>query len=261
MTDFSNIAYAGLNLSYDRDAFIKEYDSLILPNSSPFIGVNEQWSHMKPLNKYWHVMSQETFEEYDKIISNGGSSVGGVSHQWQMVNMMQARGEAKHLGGAFWRHRNMNNETVVKPEFKDSIIRKWIVENIPHEKIFGIHCVSIDPGSYASIHRDLSWKKDNISNPGLNNGWFKNGFVVINLNISTGGSPLLWALDHERESPRSVYEEEDAFIISDYFLHAVPIVKTMRRQIRVSIVPTPELYDLIKQQTAVILPDDYVYKK
>jgi len=173
-----------------------------------------------------------------------------------MVNLMQAEGDRPDGGGANWRHRNLRSAKVLKPQFKDLAILQWIQENLPCETITGIHCVSIEPGGFAAIHRDGGWKLDE-PNPARANGFYRQGFVVVTLNISNGGVPLLWALDHETRSPRSA--DTDCYMISDYFMHAVPLTQSRRRQIRVSMVPNAALSAMMLTDQAVILPDDYEF--
>lgn len=255
MTTFSNIAYAEIDLKFDRNLFIEEYDREIYSRSSPFVPIYDQWGKMRELNSFWNVLESERFEKYDKLIQEGATELDGATHQWDMVNLMSTENKSTPTG-AYWRNKNRYEKKFVKPEFENLEILKWINANIPAKQIIGIHCVSIEPGSWATIHRDSKWPEQG-NNPAMHNGFYQDGFVVICLNISNGESPLLWSLDHEIQTPRST--DADCFMISDYFYHAVPVVKTRRRQIRVSIIPDDNLSALIKTGTEVIVPDDYQY--
>ena len=257
MPNISNIPYAEVNLKYDKELFVEEYDREIYPRSGPFIPIFDQWNKMQRLNHIWNVLSKEKFDLYDAMQQHGARKVNDqVTHQWDMVNLMQSEGGSPLGGGAYWRNRNRHNNQYIKKEFKDLQIVKWIQDNVPAQRIVGIHCVSIEPGAFATIHRDYYWPEKS-PNPAAANGFFREGFCVLCLNISSGGSPLLWCLDHEPDKPRAV--DADCFIISDYFFHAVPEVTSRRRQIRISFVPDEKFASLINYDTAVVLPDDYQY--
>ncbi len=257
MHPYANIAFAKLNITVDRDLFIKEYDDVILPASKPFIPITNQWWNMQRLNSLWNVLPEEQFQYYNKYISSGETNIEGHTHQWDMVNLMQVEGDDSDGGGAYWRHRNLENPKILKTQFKNLNIVKWIMDIMPAKVITGIHCVSVEPGGFATIHRDTFWPIGSGSNPGNRNGYFNKGYVVICVNISNGGVPLLWCLDHEQKTPRSA--DDDCYIISDYFLHAVPLTKSRRRQIRISMIPNENLCELINESTAVIIPDDYKF--
>ena len=255
---FSNIAYAKLNLTFDRELFTEEYDEIIIPNSEQFVSIADQWHNMEQLNSIWKVIPVDKFDQYNQIIKDGGKEINGATHQWRMLQLMTSNNDAgTTTSGAYWRSRNRFNDMRIKDQYANLSIIKWIKENIPNKRIVSIHCVCIDPNSYATIHRDAYWGGEGNS-PALDNGFYRDGFVVINLNISSGGSPLLWSLDHEKTQPRSV--NEDVYMISDYFFHAVPMVNTLRRQIRISVEPTPELADIIVSGTEVTIPAHYKFQ-
>jgi hypothetical protein len=255
MPQFANIVYAELNLNFDRNEFINEYDCHVLPNSVPFVTTQKQWYNMKRLNHIWNVIPQDKYDEWEALALSG-QSINGLTHQWNMVNFLQVDG-VKTDSGTVWKMLYRYTNKILKEQFKNLKITQWIYDNIPAERIVGIHCVSIEPGGFATPHRDKAGIP-NQPNPALNNGFYRDGFVVVNLNISSGNSPLLWSLDHEQETNvRST--NADCCMISDYFHHAVPLCTDRRRQIRVSILPTPELATLIKEDTVVTIPSDYQF--
>jgi hypothetical protein len=256
MHPYANIAYATLKLSFDKELFVKEYDEYIFPAAKPFIPITEQWHNMRRLNPKWHILSDKKFKYYNNKIIEGNSSFDGITHQWNMINLMQADGDSPNGGGANWRYQNLNNTKRLKPQFENLEIVKWIYSTLPHTSITGIHCVSIEPGGFATIHRDARWLGDG-PNPASKNGYYNNGYVIININISDGGVPLLWCLDHEQTSPKQA--NNDCYLISDYFLHAVPETFSRRRQIRVSMIPTTELFNLIDESSNVVIPKDYSF--
>jgi len=254
MQPFANIAYADLKVNYDKEIFVCEYDEYIFPASKPFISITDHWDTMQRLNSLWHVLPENLFTYYNNLITAGATEVNGITHQWNMVNLMQAEGDAPDGGGAYWRSRNLANPKHIKSQFKNLEIVKWINNILPAETIVGIHCVSIEPSGFVTMHRDIFWAGAG-PNPARRNGYYNQGYVVVNINISSGGVPLLWCLDHEIENPQAA--DSDCYLISDYFLHAVPLTMSRRRQIRVTMIPTAELRNLIDNSTAVVISNDY----
>jgi hypothetical protein len=56
-----------------------------------------------------------------------------------------------------------------------------------------------------------------------------------------------------------MYANEPAYIISDYFLHGVPLTTSRRRQIRITGIPNDDFAKLLDMDTAVTIPADYKY--
>jgi hypothetical protein len=257
MTVHNNIIYGEVDLDFDVDLFTEEFDSRIMPYVEPFVAVHHQWSWMPQLNKHWKIIPEEQFQKFDKIIKSGGTSFDTMTHYWSAVNLMRSPGSPMNGVGAGWRSVNRFKENLLKDQFKDLKILNWIQNNIPSKKIVGIHCVTVAQGQFATIHRDSRWSDNNTPNPAANNGFFKEGFIVLCLNVTNGGVPLLSAMDHEKEKPRSI--DAKCYIGNDYFLHAVPLTSSRRRQIRISFLPDKKFYDLIKSDTIITIPDDYFY--
>lgn len=258
-----NIPYAELNLTYDKAAFAQEYDDAILPTEKPFITLFDQWYRMRELNPTWNVISQEQFDYCSDLIRQGIRSHNGVGYQWGMVNLMRAAddlpdtGRPTNNGGAGWRNKSRAAEKFIKDEFKDLQIVKWIQENIPAKRFVGMHCVSIEPNGWAGPHRDIMWPHGHGPNPAERNGFYREGYALVCLNISSGGVPLKWALDTDLTTPLEA--DADCYMTSDYFMHAVPMCSSRRRQVRVAFVPDDGFESLLKMDTAIVLPDDFEY--
>jgi hypothetical protein len=255
---YKNIAYAPLDIKFDRAAWQEEYDERILPAAKPFISILESWDRLRRYNPSWQVLDAETFSSYDAAAAAGNHQLEGNASQWLMVNLLQAQGDQPSGGGANWRYRNLHNPKFLKPQFKDLRIVEWLYDTLPADEIVGIHCVSIEPRAFSAPHRDAGYWDPDKPHPASRNGYYQLGYVVITFNITNGGVPLLWALDHQQDSPSSV--DDDCYMISDYFMHAVPQCTSRRRQIRVSMRPTAALQALIAHQRAVVIPDDYRYE-
>lgn len=256
MTDNKNIAFAKLNLDFDEKEFANEFDTCIMPHTRPFGLVHTTWTLMPELNKHWHLISDDKFDHYNNIFNAGGTVFDNTTHHWRATNLMKNEQLSEWSTGTGFRSLSRHTTTTLKDQFKNLQITKWINDNIPAKRIIGIHCVSIDPGGFGSMHRDLHWTGPS-PNPAANNGFFKEGFVVVCLNISNGGVPLLWAMDHEKLTPKAI--DAKCYIGNDYFIHGVPETLSRRRQIRISFEPAQEFYQLIESDTMLTVPDDYNY--
>jgi hypothetical protein len=272
--NFKNLTYAKLNLNFDKELFANEYDEKILPNGvftgNGLMSVKQTTN----LNSIWKMVPNE---EYGKI--SGYVQIGDATTykffknerpSWKMEQLM-------HLDitnitdpllikfGKHGRGPSIRNETLdpkfhwsIKPEYADLEIVKWIHKNLPFEKIYGMHCVSIESGGFASIHRDSKGLYSGGSSAGENK-LYKNGFVIITLNISDGGVPLYWSLDGE-DSNHYYLSNDLVYLTNDYFLHGVPIVTSRRRQVRVTGIPNSAMWDLFVPETTMSIPEDYKYQ-
>jgi hypothetical protein len=270
MTTFRNIAYARLNFEFDHKKFAEEYDQIILNHPQSYMAANslDSMTNTQQVNRTWGMVDPEVYPTCDVTV--GYQNIEKRQHrQWQMCQMMMAKSQENlgsdfleqesQRGGAYARNNLLDEFWIIKPEFKNLTITQWILQNLPFKRIVAIHCVSLEPGNFASIHRDLRhWDKDK-ANPGLNNGLYQKGFVVINLNISSGGVPLYWTLDGHSVFEPPIKTDDSCYMTSDYFLHGVPQVKTRRRQIRVTGIPKESLAEFIDQHTVIKLPEDYVF--
>ena len=165
-------------------------------------------------------------------------------------------------GGSTMRNHHLHRLYTVKPEFKQLKIVEFILKNLPFKRITSIHCVSMESGSFACIHRDLRYEFGHESpfaeNLGANNGVYQQGSVLMVLNLSDGGVPLWWSLDGD-DSKKVLKSNDLVYLSSDYFLHGVPVCTSRRRQIRVTGVPSSKLYDLVDHSSKIVLPDDYKF--
>lgn len=270
--NYSNIAYAKVNLAYDRELFVKEYDKLILPNTRPICNGMVVVEKTAPLNSIWKMVPDDI---YKNIVASEYDSDGNfILHKegrlptWQMAQLMYIKPEGVdeavlkgsmngYGGGTTLRNTQFEKEWFIKPEFEKLKIVEFI-KTLPFKKLIFIHCVSLEPGQFAGIHRDNRGVATGI-NTNTNNELAKNGHVVLTLNISDGGVPLYWALDgDDRFTPKMA--NDTAYITSDYFLHGVPVTTSRRRQIRVTGIPTDDFAKLLDMNSAVIIPDDYEYR-
>lgn len=263
--DFSRIAYSPLDYSFDHDLFVREYDQFIYPTSGSMLNGYVTWEMTRNLNRAWGMVDPQIYDKCDIRLPTGEVLHRGVS-QWKMAQLMQLVTDDQDseyvksnagTGGTYMRNVNLDRDWELKPEFKNLQLVQWIYNTLPFKKIVSMHCVSLDPGDFANIHRDSRWLH-NQPNLALNNGVSKFGFAVITLNISDGGVPLYWALDgHAVTSP--IKTNDPVYLISDYFLHGVPVCSSRRRQLRVTGIPTDELASHIDYSRKIELPNEYVF--
>jgi hypothetical protein len=272
--DFKNLTYAKLNLSFDKELFAKEYDDWILPRGvftgSGLMSVKQT----ENLNRIWKMVPEEEYDKISGYVQPGNATTYKFVHRdrpsWKMEQLMyldttDVTDPLLIKYGKHGRGPSIRNETLdskfqwkIKPEYENLKIVKWVYENLPFEKIYGFHCVSIEAGGFASIHRDSKGLYSGGSSAGENK-LYKTGFVVITLNISDGGVPLFWSLDGEDMNQHHLANDL-VYLTNDYFLHGVPIVTSRRRQIRVTGIPNPKMWDLFVPETIMSIPEDYKYQ-
>lgn len=257
---YSNFAYADLNLDFDHQLFADEYDRCILPASRRISNGQVSWQGTRNLNKQWGMVPPDVYDLCS--ISVKGKLFNRGIHQWQMSQLMQLvieDGDSEELkkkyqdGGTALRNQFLHRKWEIQPRFENLEIVKWIYQ-LPVTDIKSIHCVSLEPGEFASIHRDNRMTQESVKN----NGVYQQGFVVLTLNISNGGVPLYWALDG-KDLHNCKHVDSPVYVISDYFLHGVPVVTSRRRQIRVTARPTKHFEMLLKKDSCIILDDDYKF--
>lgn len=262
---YSNIAYAKLDLDFDHRLFALEYDKLILPHSKPINNSKMSWERTRRLNQTWNMVDPEIYDKCNIYTGYSQHEDRGVA-QWQMVQLMYLETDDSDsdmikkevtFGGTFARNMTLGRDWKIKPEYEHLKIIKFI-KTLPIKKMCSIHCVSLEPGTFASIHRDSRWyaeadKKDTVEN----NGVSQQGYTVITLNISDGGVPLYWALDNQYDKVK--FANDAVYMCSDYFVHGVPVCASRRRQIRITAMPDAGFDDLVDHSTKVLVPPDIEY--
>jgi hypothetical protein len=276
MNDYRNYAYAKLNIEFDRELFCKEYDQYIFPFTKHVPIFESLWKHSRDLNQAWGMVDPISYDQIDintepdvykkpsKILQRGIRSFQSVQLLKLLTNDSDSEYVKQNFGadGSLMRNHHLNRTWELKSPFRNLKITKFIFENLPFNKITNIRCVSLEPGSFFCIHRDIRFSSTVDlgfdKNNGLNNGLYRQGYVTIILNISDGGVPLYWSLDGMDKTKPSLINDT-VYMHSDYFIHGVPICKTRRRQIRITGTPSSELMNLIDHNNKVVLPEDYEF--
>ena len=271
-TNFSKLAYAKLKIDFDHAEFSKEYDEKIFPNTIPITNGLATIPVTSALNDKWGMVPTEIYNTGDVAVQDGDFTTTTYLKRerpgWQFVQLMQMDIskvtdplllKGSKFGGIDFRNEtsDSNYSFDIKPQYKDLKIYKWVTENLPFSKINSMHCVSIEPGGFSIIHRDSKGLYNSQSSAGVNK-LYKNGYVVINLNISNGGVPLYWSLDG-KDAATPFKTDESVYLTNDYFFHGVPVVTSRRRQIRVLGVPTPELWDLMDHNNKIDIGSNYKF--
>jgi len=268
--DFSTLAYAKLNLEFDRELFAKEYDLHILPHSQPIANGQASIDGTVDLNKSWRMINPAIYNLCDTYTQPKDSRTLKYIKRdypaWQMFQLMELDTTGitdpyllgfASFGGAGLRNESLDKTFHLKDGYEQLEITKWIFKNLPFKKINSIHCVSIETDGFSTIHRDMKRLYNNNSSAGINKV-YRNGFVIINLNISSGGVPLYWSLDGD-DAVKYHCTDETVYLCNDYFFHGVPVCTSRRRQIRVTGIPEKEMYDLFDKSSIVDIGQDYHY--
>jgi len=268
MHPFANFAYAKLNIDFDPTIFIDEYDNCILPAARQIRSLESVWSNTRQLNQSWGMVDPDL---YDKISVETECGISDGIPQFDITQLLELHlvdSDSEYvklragIGGSTMRNHHLHRLYKLKPEFKQLKIVEFILKKLPFQRIVSIHCVSMEPGSFACIHRDLRYEFDSgtsfTKNLGVNNGVYQQGHVIMVLNLSDGGVPLWWSLDGA-DNKTVLKSNDPVYLSSDYFLHGVPVCTSRRRQIRITGVPKPQLLDLVDHSNKVVLPDNYKF--
>lgn len=266
--NYLDIAYAKLNLDFDHRLFALEYDKLILPNGCYINNDERSWRGTRGLNQTWNMVDPDTYDKCSIELAEYSKIDPRELPQWTMVQLMHLETDDSDLdiikketarGGTFARNMTLNRDWKIKPKYEKLKIVDFI-KKLPLKKMSSIHCVSLEPGTFASIHRDARWFLDLTGQPNTaeKNGVIEQGFVIITLNISDGGVPLHWSFDG-KYAHHAYHANDPVYITSDYFLHGVPVCTSRRRQIRITGIPTDDLAELIAEDSKILIPSDMEY--
>ena len=271
--DFSTIAYSRMLPEYDRELFVQEYDDRILPYGKPITNGLIGVELTKELNNAWGMVPEAEYEKGDVWIQNtDASSMRYIQRErpcWHLTQLMDLDftktpdpflQRFNEVGGTSFRNETLDPkyEFKLRSRYKDLKIWQWINDVLPFKKINGIHCVSLPEGGFAAIHRDQKGLYGVTSSAG-HNKLYAMGYVVIVINVSSGGVPLYWALDGA-DAKKAILTDDPLYMSNDYFLHGVPICTSRRRQVRVIGIPKPEMWDLMDHSTTIDLGSDYQFK-
>ena len=161
---FKDIAQAKLNIDFDHRLFSLEYDKLILPHKRPITNSKMSWERTRELNKTWKMVDPEIYDKCSIETSYANVDPREIP-QWDMVQLMYFEVNEDdpvhlknqvHYGGVSARNMGLDRDWKIKPQFEKLKIVEFI-KKLPFKKMVGIHCVSLEPGSFASIHRDSRW--------------------------------------------------------------------------------------------------------
>lgn len=269
--DYKNLAYAKLNLPYDKEKFIKEYDELVYPIGIPIASGCNTVEQTRKLNDIWGMVDPDIYIDTDCFIQEEGkpttSMVKKNHHQWTMASLLEIDitniddpilTRMAKVGGPSVRNTAIDRKLpfVVKKRFIGSALWDFI-QALPIYDIIDARCVTLEPGDLATIHRDGKGLYTDKSSAGVNKV-YQNGYVVLCLNITNGGVPLYWAFDNPNMDKFNLIDD-DAYLSNDYFFHGVPMVTSRRRQLRITARPKPEFSELVDMSTLMVIPDNYQF--
>jgi len=248
MFDYSKIVYNRLNLDYDRDEFIEEYDQLIFPNSPDIEALQmENYDLSNRLNSVWKMVPQELYPKQclgvvDPIDPSKRTILRNEIPAWKIESLVFCPDDKETaykswFGSIVFRNNNLSRNFIWKPQYQNLKISKFI-KNLPITDIKMVRCFMLMPGSFIGIHRDSA-----LESLSSNKIW-ENGYISITLNLSSGGSPLWYMKEFSHDLDTidwtKFYKTDDdhAFLFNDYYPHGVPIISSIRRQIRITAKPT-----------------------
>jgi hypothetical protein len=268
MNDYSTVAYAKINLTFNKSEFIKEYDEQIYPISTYIQNGKLSMELTRKLNEIWNMVPNDVYDTADYFDQPGNIDTHTVIKRqrrvWKMCQLMTLDIEnitdpllIKYAGrgGTALRNETLDKKYVVKDTFKNLKLVEWINKNLPIYDIISIHCVAIDRDGFSTIHRDMKGLYGSISSAGTNRV-YKSGYITICLNISNGGVPLFWSLDG-KDSVNCFKADEDTYLTNDYFLHGVPICTSRRRQVRITARPKQDFFNLLDKSSIIDVGKNY----
>lgn len=258
-----DLVYASMDLDFDHELFAREYDQHILPTSVPIANGFKSWETTRYINQAWKMVDAETYDLCDVRKSDSLEIMKRGISSWMANSMIELETENKmyletsRLGSVALRNNLLGEGKYhFREQFEGLAITKWI-QQLPITDIIGIRCVSLAPGTFASIHRDSNnfSQKQNEGSLNSNKLW-RSGFVSITINITDGGVPIYYCMDSDLNKP---YTANDAvYMFNDYFLHGVPVTTSRRRQIRVTGRPTGNIMDHVNMQTVHLTDNIYL---
>jgi hypothetical protein len=255
MKDLSHLAYAKLNINYNKELFVEEYDKYILPDSVPIVSGRGAWASTREINKHWGMVSEDIYDLSD-YQEKDGSIVKRGYPTWQGTSLVFVDSQDDVIRKTSY-HGSVGVRNTYKDQQKYSFKEKFsnleivkFIKSLPIKDIIGVRCVSLPAGTYATIHRDANGMpgKLHLSSIMYNHLW-KDGFISITLNLTNGGQPLFYSVDSNENQP--LLADDPCYMFNDYFWHGVPVVDSRRRQIRITAKPDKGFYDLIDADSAV----------
>ena len=275
MKSYATVAYARLKTDFDHEQFTYEFDRHILTRSQPQYNEARERDITADINQAWNMVHNDLYlrcdgsthtswqtKQSDSVQINGQptwrqfalTEIDPADIRDPVLASANQRGAVAARNGG--RHLNWRWKAVI--EKKNLRIVDFIQNHLGLEKILFVAGVSLEPGRFATIHRDSMTLTAAANESVLQNRLFREGLVVININITNGGVPLYWSLDGP-EVTKPKFVDDAVYMTSDYFLHGVPVVQSRRRQLRVTGVPGKNFDTLVDYNNCVLIPYDYVY--
>jgi hypothetical protein len=262
MIDYNTLISAKLNLTYNKQLFIDEYDKHILPISTPVLNGPRQGIVTAKTNIEWNMVPPEIYSQGQVRSPTAEKSVKTAYPSWNGCSLLylDTTDETLHLGSKNGSVAIRNyaldhmGEWKFYEKFENLEITKFI-KNLPLTDLIGIRCVSLQENTFAIIHRDdthfLTTKQEFLETQKMvNNHIWNSGFVQITINLSDGGAPLYYGITDSLDSNYKTIND-DIYLFNDYAYHGVSLTNSRRRQIRVTGRPTLELVKLIEESTVI----------
>lgn len=262
LIDYNKLISAEIvGLGFDKEIFVEEYDEFILPASTGILNSKGVMLRTQQTNVDWKMVDPEIYERADVRIEETGECVPGGYPSWHGTSLVYLNSENEELlknsknGSVAIRNYALDKfgEWKIYPQYENLSIIKYI-KSLPIHTIIGIRCVSLQPNTFAVIHRDnnnrLPMGAKQIEQKFIDNALWRAGFIQITLNLSDGGVPMYYCLT-DIMSGRYSQINYDVYLFNDFSYHGVPLTSSRRRQIRITAKPMPKLLAHINESTVV----------
>jgi hypothetical protein len=266
MINFKQLVYGKINLQYDRELFINEYDQVIAPRSVKVYISDKVLNITAHNNREWNMVDPDIYSKIETRSAYNHQHITGEYPTWDGISLVYLDcedvefRESSKLGSIAVRNYALDNYGEYKflPEYENLEITKFI-KNLPLTDIIGVRCLSLPSNTFGIIHRD---NRNSLPKNGTvdnkyktvqqitNNKIWAEGFIQITINISDGGVPLMF-VNTEQMSKNTFTTVEPIYLFNDFVFHGVPLTTGIRRQIRITGRPTPELVKLIEESSIV----------
>ena len=262
MMEFDSMVAAELiNLDYDQDAFINEYDRCILTASSNVRNGQDVLFNTINANLKWNMVDPDKYVKAD-VRSRSGEPIDNGYPSWKGASLVYLDSTESELsensknGSVSIRNYVLDRHGEFKffPQYEDLMITKYI-KSLPLTTIIGVRCVSLRADTFAIIHRDNSnflpsSQRSLEVQRMVDNYLWKQGFVQITINLSDGGVPMFYSDTSELgDSYKAI--NYPVYLFNDFFYHGVPLTTSRRRQIRITGRPTAELSKYINVDSII----------
>lgn len=229
--DIRKIRFANLNLDYDQDLIknemLKIADDNLLEITSPESVLKNQWR--------LPIFSSEQIENTTVYSLESQGTIYKKYPAWKGCSLTYVPGSRLSLiGSAKFRAETIDTEWLWREDI-DISYTKSVVERLNFKKLNTVRLFMLESDGIGLVHQD-------------DINFYENGGFSVTLNISTGGSPLVFLEGTEKHE---IWPEKTHIFLDDCW-HAIPQVKSTRIQLRVNGIPDEDFIASLIQTNSII---------